>query len=266
MIRDAADAALSGRIAKAERAALTASFAAATSVLETSSDFVADDPRIEVSAVRGGLYALLRPEPARLLTLFAEETIRDSWSALTAAALVGLTTGRRRIPIDIRDADLDLVLAEETAGRLMGLRLPTYALTTETRPDGTDSATLDADGRVILTIDAPAPRLPDLLREADLNAEPASSVALELARTLGWHDCIRTTLFLPPGEHSLTSQARGKGIVLSFIGPARAERALLPEPFLRRLETAPEIPVELSERLLARLYERSSPPGHERTA
>ncbi|WP_217913074.1 hypothetical protein [Miltoncostaea marina] len=261
VLSEARRIALKGRPRKADAEAIKTSMDRVEAVLDTRADLIVDDPGIPLSTARGGLYALLRPDPRRLLTFLREERPQDAWSALTAGALVGTLVGRRRLDVSLRAAALDRLLARKAELLLQGEPTDLDVETETLRDDaGRAASRVVFRGTTLLQVELPAPSLVDLLEALDLDTEPAKPVALELARTLGWGECVRSTVFLPLGVDSLRYDPAKKAIAFDFLGNATVERRIEREHFLRRLRSTP-LPEELEDRLRRMLADTDAAPA-----
>jgi len=132
-------------------------------------------------------------------------------------------------------------------------------LTPSRRATGPETVALSWMGETIRMFEVEQPTLKDVLGRADLAAEPAHRVAVELCTAMEWHECLRAEITVPTGRlKSVLSPGDGTGLVLVAEGAIHVRSLVDAEGLRARLDSA-IVPAELSKRLIADLT--SKPPA-----
>jgi hypothetical protein len=184
-------------------------------------------------AEKGLLLALLRPDPVRLAAWGSDETGAEWPETLTAAALVGALKGRQRIPVELRDREIDALLAAReaaawnTSARSTILLEPVPPVRYDNRSlGGADRVRLTVGRSTLMTWDVRALGQfePDqegtALENRDLSVEPA---VIALCDELGWNDCTLTEI---ETSGRALQPVDASGTTYSVEGPVTVRRTL----------------------------------------
>lgn len=173
-------------------------------VLRNERDFTRFKAGAGLTGAKAFFLVLMRPELTRLLAWDPDETGATPVTRAVAAFLAGFLCGRTLMSRTLRPLALDEAIRDNVAARLNGEPSPHHI------GNGAERKTraLEVDGTPALN--APAPPLRgDLIRSRCPLDETASSLAIALAVSAGWDDCVLTTIETT-GEFRISPQAKGR--------------------------------------------------------
>lgn len=232
----------------------------ATQMLERTGRVLAADEAFErrskgFAILRALELALIRKDPDSYLSWAPEETGADESVRMLGAAMVGLMTGFKRLPISLKPGGIQRLLALNSAqSALWGDPLVEhrkFEIVVE-EPSGDHPSSW----RLLWEDDVLAEReirqdvsVFDLLSKVDFASKSGVSFGIEIARRMKWRDCVMTELSFEEGSIVTGPQ----GTVVTVQGVPSTRYRVISDRLLDRI-AAEKLPPELAE------YIRSEAP------
>ena len=227
-------------------------------ILRNERDFKSFEPNSGLASAKALLLVLLRPDPIRLMAWDRKETGADTDVMLAAAVLVGLLRGHKKLPLEMRTAALDDLLAVRASATsallpdaLSPLSSGAVVVKEEADEDGGAVLRLEWHDGVVTEKRRSPPSAKDRLLGADLSRSPAEAIAINICRRLGWSDCVKTIVTSqPPSEFVLDTQAQAVRLTLPGVADVVYE---LDEAEFRRHVLSDALPAEVESEIATQI-------------
>jgi len=221
-------AALAGtQLPKKDEGPIAKQFVAMSAILRNEREFRPFKTGVGSPVIKAMLMVLMRPEPARLLGWSRSESGAEDDVRLTAAVLIGVLHGHKRLSTEYRSPELDQLIAFASATEMcaglpdafrpsaepIDLRISTLPVGTT----GEKRLTLTWNGMAVLGKQSRGGVLADLLRTLDLKDPAIARVLAEVCLEHLWTDCIRSVVTTT--NRSWSAAPRGEGLEILVQGP-----------------------------------------------
>jgi hypothetical protein len=262
-IEDSALAKLLNDEAKAE---VNRNIEAVRAVVRLDRDFRPLNTGKGLESAKAMLMVLLRPEPTNLLAWDRAESGASDDVLAGAAYLSGMLNGHKRLPVSLRFENLDLLLAERTAGRLA---LPETLWSGPAKRDvqvrGSSEAseggdlTLYVNDIAILTKGRPPSSLAERLLRLDASKPETEALLIDVASSLDWSHCLESVVQFTGDQISVYHNKKSKSIDVTGPGVATTSVRLRVVAWRKKLEEE-GIPSS-QERAISELLAKVRPQG-----
>jgi hypothetical protein len=218
------------------------SFDAVRSVIRLDRDFRPLNTGKGLEAAKALLMVLLRPDPTKLLNWDRNESGASDQVLAAAFYLCGTLHGHKRLPISLRFAGVDCVLANRVAGALAvseSVWSISPANTVEVKPSyegvETENLTLYVNNVSVLSKPRPAMSSAERLKQFDPTRSESAALLIEIASLLGWIDCLESVVAFAADEVVVRQNKKLNSMKVTGIGLAKVTVQLRPAEWARRL-------------------------------